>query len=333
MEATIQELDFLNHEKFHAKWKEKKDRKKNYCVLVYDVYDEVMALTPAELGRLMMAHMYYSVTGETPALQGNERFLFPRFKTLEDQFQNYFEEEGKKRSAKAKKASDAAREKRLAKAKSLDISQDTLRSREEPRDIHNYNTNSNPNTNSNTNTNPNTNSNANSNLSQGTAPAGCGACTDGEDGDERDLRERKEEIELSQEDKIMKDDPSDQEDPALERAVAAMEACCGITMTKGRREELAAFLRTLGEGSIHNAIERAESYGSRNWGYISRILRNWQENPTSARDRSVKRETESYGQGRTGGAYGADPQMYQRHGQTTLSELEREAIRSALEEE
>ena len=150
------------------------------------------------------------------------------------------------------------------------------------------------------NTNPNTNSNANSNLSQGTAPAGCGACTDGEDGDERDLRERKEEIELSQEDRIMKDDPYDREDPPLERAVAAMEACCGITMTKGRREELAAFLRTLGEGSIRNAIELAESYGSRNWGYISRILRNRQENATTVRDRSVRRETESYDRG----AYG-----------------------------
>lgn len=131
----------------------------------------------------------------------------------------------------------------------------------------------------------------------------------------------------------MEGDPYDQEDPALERAVAAMEACCGMTMTKGRREELAAFLRTLGEGSIHNAIERAESYGSRNWGYISRILRSWQENPTSARDRSVRRETESHGRGRMGGAYGVEPRMYQRHGQTTLSELEREAIRSALEEE
>lgn len=131
----------------------------------------------------------------------------------------------------------------------------------------------------------------------------------------------------------MKDDPYDREDPALERVVAAMEACCGITMTKGRREELAAFLRTLGEGSIRNAIELAESYGSRNWGYISQILRNRQENATTVRDRSVRRETESYDRGRMGGAYGADPQMYQRHGQTTLSELEREAIRSALEEE
>jgi len=281
--------------------------------------------------------MYYSVTGEIPALQGNERFLFPRFKTLEDQFQNYFEEEGKKRSAKAKKASDAAREKRLAKAKSLDISQDTLRSREEPRDIHNYNTNSNsnpnPNTNTNPNTNPNTNSNANSNLSQGTAPAGCSACTDGEDGDERDLRERKEESGYGQEDRTVKDEPCDREELALERVVAAVEACCNITMGKGRREELAAFLRTLGEGSIHNAIDLAESYGSRNWGYISRILGSWQEKGAPPRDRSVRRETESYGRGRTGGAYGADPQMYQKHGQTTLSELEREAIRSALEEE
>lgn len=131
----------------------------------------------------------------------------------------------------------------------------------------------------------------------------------------------------------MKDDPYDQEDPTLERAVAAMEACCGITMTKGRREELAAFLRTLGEGSIHNAIELAESYGSRNWGYISRILRSWQEKGVPPRDRGMGRERAPYDPGHRDGGYGTAPDMYQKHGQTTLSELEREAIRSALEEE
>ncbi len=131
-EQTIEELEFLNHEKYHEKWEEKRSLKRNYCVLVYELYDEVQLLTPEEFGRLVIGQLYYSVTGEVPTLPGNERYLFGRVKATEDQFQRYFMEEGRRRYEKAKKASDAAKRKRLAEYADHMDSVETLRTDLDP---------------------------------------------------------------------------------------------------------------------------------------------------------------------------------------------------------
>lgn len=52
---------------------------------VYHSYLKALEpLSDAECGRLLKACIQYSMTGEVPELRGNERFLFPMFKTQID---------------------------------------------------------------------------------------------------------------------------------------------------------------------------------------------------------------------------------------------------------
>lgn len=59
----------------------------------YHSYLEAMEqLGDAEKGRLFTACLTYSKTGEVPELSGNERFIFPAFKTQIDRDNQKYEE-------------------------------------------------------------------------------------------------------------------------------------------------------------------------------------------------------------------------------------------------
>lgn len=51
-----------------------------YFCAYHSLLDTMEALNDAEKGRLFVAALIYSATGEAPELRGNERFLFPQIK-------------------------------------------------------------------------------------------------------------------------------------------------------------------------------------------------------------------------------------------------------------
>lgn len=55
-----------------------------YVKAFYDWVEQTAALTDAERGRLFVAMLEYARSGEVPALEGNERILFPVFKAQID---------------------------------------------------------------------------------------------------------------------------------------------------------------------------------------------------------------------------------------------------------
>jgi hypothetical protein len=68
----------------------------------YHSYLEAMEqLNDAERGRLFTACLTYSKTGEAPELRGNERFVFPAFRSQIDRDNANYEETCKKRSKSA----------------------------------------------------------------------------------------------------------------------------------------------------------------------------------------------------------------------------------------
>lgn len=68
----------------------------------YHSYLEVMEqLNDAERGRLFTACLEYSKTGEAPELRGNERFVFPAFRSQIDRDSANYEETCRKRSKSA----------------------------------------------------------------------------------------------------------------------------------------------------------------------------------------------------------------------------------------
>ena len=74
----------------------------------YHSYLEAMEqLNDAERGRLFTACLTYSKTGEAPELRGNERFVFPAFRSQIDRDNANYEEKCKKQSEKARKRWDA----------------------------------------------------------------------------------------------------------------------------------------------------------------------------------------------------------------------------------
>ena len=75
----------------------------------YHSYLEVMeALTDAEKGRLFTACLLYSKTGEVPQLSGNERYLFPAFRSQIDRDKKSYDAYSAAQSEKARKRWDAA---------------------------------------------------------------------------------------------------------------------------------------------------------------------------------------------------------------------------------
>ena len=74
----------------------------------YHSYLEAMEqLNDAERGRLFTACLTYSKTGEAPELRGNERFVFPAFRSQIDRDNANYEETCKKRSKSASMRWDA----------------------------------------------------------------------------------------------------------------------------------------------------------------------------------------------------------------------------------
>ena len=74
----------------------------------YHSYLEMMELlNDAERGRLFVACLMYSKSGEVPELRGNERFVFPAFRSQIDRDMATYEAKCKKQSKNAKKRWDA----------------------------------------------------------------------------------------------------------------------------------------------------------------------------------------------------------------------------------
>ena len=74
----------------------------------YHSYLEVMEqLNDTERGRLFTACLTYSKTGEAPELRGNERFVFPAFRSQIDRDNANYEEKCRKQSENARKRWDA----------------------------------------------------------------------------------------------------------------------------------------------------------------------------------------------------------------------------------
>ena len=74
----------------------------------YHSYLEAMEqLNDAERGRLFTACLTYSKTGEAPELRGNERFVFPAFRSQIDRDNANYEEKCRKQSDNARKRWDA----------------------------------------------------------------------------------------------------------------------------------------------------------------------------------------------------------------------------------
>lgn len=74
----------------------------------YHSYLEAMEqLNDAERGRLFTACLTYSKTGEAPELRGNERFVFPAFRSQIDRDNANYEEKCRKQSGNARKRWDA----------------------------------------------------------------------------------------------------------------------------------------------------------------------------------------------------------------------------------
>lgn len=80
---------------------------RTYAVLPHEYLEEMDCLGDAEFGRLARALLKYSVTGELPALSGNERFFWKRVQACEDRFKSHFAEAREKRAASGIKGASA----------------------------------------------------------------------------------------------------------------------------------------------------------------------------------------------------------------------------------
>jgi hypothetical protein len=79
-----------------------------YFCCYHSYLEALEQLNDAERGRLFTACLMYSKTGEAPELRGNERFVFPAFRSQIDRDNANYEEKCRKQSANARKRWDAA---------------------------------------------------------------------------------------------------------------------------------------------------------------------------------------------------------------------------------
>lgn len=82
---------------------------REYFCCYHSYLDVMEQLNDTERGRLFTACLQYSKTGEAPELRGNERFVFPAFRSQIDRDNANYEEMCRKQSANAKKRWDAKR--------------------------------------------------------------------------------------------------------------------------------------------------------------------------------------------------------------------------------
>lgn len=80
---------------------------REYFCCYHSYLDVMEQLNDTERGRLFTACLQYSKTGEAPELRGNERFVFPAFRSQIDRDNANYEEMCRKQSANAKKRWDA----------------------------------------------------------------------------------------------------------------------------------------------------------------------------------------------------------------------------------
>lgn len=80
---------------------------RNYAPVPHEYLEEMGDLSDAEFGRLMRALLVYSMTGETVALCGNERFMYRRVTMQEDRFQGSYKETSDGKSEAGKKGAAA----------------------------------------------------------------------------------------------------------------------------------------------------------------------------------------------------------------------------------
>ena len=105
---------------------------RDYICLYHSYLDAIQALGDAERGRLLTAMLEYSITGEAPQLNGNERFIFPLIKSQIDRDRDRYEtkcakaaESGRQRTlANADKGKDKEKDKDKDKGKSKDKGKD-----------------------------------------------------------------------------------------------------------------------------------------------------------------------------------------------------------------
>lgn len=81
---------------------------KEYFCCYHSYLEAMEQLNDAERGRLFTACLTYSKTGEAPELRGNERFVFPAFRSQIDRDNANYEEKCRKQSENARKRWDAA---------------------------------------------------------------------------------------------------------------------------------------------------------------------------------------------------------------------------------
>ena len=78
---------------------------RDYICLYHSYLDAIQALGDAERGRLLTAMLEYSITGEAPQLNGNERFLFPMIKAQIDRDRSRYDAICQKNSDNVRKRS------------------------------------------------------------------------------------------------------------------------------------------------------------------------------------------------------------------------------------
>lgn len=75
---------------------------RDYVCLYHSYLDAIQALGDAERGRLLTAMLEYSITGATPQLGGNERYIFPMVKAQIDRDRENYEEKCRKNAEKGR---------------------------------------------------------------------------------------------------------------------------------------------------------------------------------------------------------------------------------------
>ena len=152
-------------------------------------------------------------------------------------------------------------------------------------------------------------------------------------------REKKADFELCEDDGCPWDTGRKPEQDPAEKVIALVEKQCSMVAWESTRQAIRDTVNRYGEALCTLAVERAGKYGGTSWAYILRILKQWESQgirtEEQARENCIHFEAKrkGYSRGRPKAPTETKRSMYQSHSNTALSDLEREAIRSALSED
>lgn len=132
-----------------------------YVCLYARYLDTLEPYTDAERGRIMTAMLSYSVYGEIPAFEGNEKFIWPTIKAQIDRDTEAYQKRCEKNRANGAKG---------GRPKNQTETEKTEWFSEEPKEA-NTNTNTKTNTNTNTSTNTSTNNTGTADSDESNPPA------------------------------------------------------------------------------------------------------------------------------------------------------------------